>query len=245
MTNRSSYTIGQLAKLAGVTTRTIRYYIAERLLPPPQHGGQAERYDDDHLRRLELIRRLKAEFLPLAEIRSRLGALDPQAIQELADEARLADGMRPVAETRSPAEGQPSAGRPLRLAEKQTAQEYLRTLLHPESEASPLLRDTVARRAQGAGAPGREEAPPRSEAALPNRGAAYEELSALDAGRLFRHAPVHGEIWQRFDWHPDIEIQVRQPPRDPRLRARLAALLRQLQQLIDEYTADDQEVTHG
>jgi len=33
------YTIGQLAELAGVTPRTIRYYTAEELLPRPDARG--------------------------------------------------------------------------------------------------------------------------------------------------------------------------------------------------------------
>lgn len=66
------YLIGELAELAGVTPRTIRYYTAEGLLPPPETRGKYARYGPEHLERLRMIARMKEEYLPLAEIRRRL-----------------------------------------------------------------------------------------------------------------------------------------------------------------------------
>src|SRR5688572_3160786 len=67
--------IGELADRAGTTVRTIRYYVAEGLLPAPAGSGPRSEYTDDHLARLGAIRALKARYLPLAEIRRRLAAM--------------------------------------------------------------------------------------------------------------------------------------------------------------------------
>ena len=75
-------TIGELAERAGVTTRTIRDYVEQDLLPPPDRGRPAE-YTDEHIRRLELIRRLKDQYLPLEEIRDTMQQLTLEQVDEL------------------------------------------------------------------------------------------------------------------------------------------------------------------
>ena len=69
------YSLNDLARLAGVTTRTIRYYVAQGLLPSPEAAGPATRYGEGHLRRLRLIKRMQREHLPLSEIRGRIERL--------------------------------------------------------------------------------------------------------------------------------------------------------------------------
>jgi len=66
------YSISELAEEAGVSTRTIRYYVSEGLLPPPVGSGPNSRYTDAHLHQLGIIGRLKEQYLPLREIRRRL-----------------------------------------------------------------------------------------------------------------------------------------------------------------------------
>jgi len=78
------YALSELADLAGVTPRTIRYYLAQGLLPAVGPSGPGSKYDDRYLARLRLIRRLQAEHLPLAEIRRRLDELSDDDIRELA-----------------------------------------------------------------------------------------------------------------------------------------------------------------
>jgi DNA-binding transcriptional MerR regulator len=79
------YSLTELADLAGVTPRTVRYYISQGLLPSPGASGPGAKYDDTHLGRLRLVRRLQREHLPLAEIRQRLTGLDDTAIATLAE----------------------------------------------------------------------------------------------------------------------------------------------------------------
>ena len=85
MSDDERYSLTELADLAGVTPRTVRYYLAQGLLPAVGQSGPGSKYDDGHLARLRVIRRLQAEHLPLAEIRRRLETLDDGEIRELAD----------------------------------------------------------------------------------------------------------------------------------------------------------------
>jgi DNA-binding transcriptional MerR regulator len=85
-------TIAELAQRAGVTPRTIRYYLSEGLLPPPEGAGPNRVYTPEHLLRLEAIKCLKAMFLPLDEIRRRLSGLGPAELQRLVEAPRPATG---------------------------------------------------------------------------------------------------------------------------------------------------------
>ena len=67
-------TLGALTAAADVSVRTVRYYIAEGLLPPPEGSGPGSAYTQGHLDRLRLIQRLKEAYLPLKEIRRRLSS---------------------------------------------------------------------------------------------------------------------------------------------------------------------------
>lgn len=77
-----TYTMEDLTTAAGVTARTVRYYIAEGLLPPPDGAGPATAYTDAHRNRLLLIGLLKDAYLPLKEIRRRLAAMSEDEIAE-------------------------------------------------------------------------------------------------------------------------------------------------------------------
>lgn len=63
------YKISELAQKTGVTKRTIHYYIAKGLLMPPNGSGVNSSYDDTHLERILLIKKLQAKYLPLSKIR--------------------------------------------------------------------------------------------------------------------------------------------------------------------------------
>lgn len=62
--------IGEIARLVGVSTKTIRYYHEIRLLPEPERTGSGYRlYTAQHLLHLQRIRRLRALGLSLDRIR--------------------------------------------------------------------------------------------------------------------------------------------------------------------------------
>ena len=211
MSGDKTYTIGELAQVADVTTRTIRYYVAQGLLPPPYGGGRAASYGEQHLHRLELIKLLKQEFLPLNEIKALSYGLDDDAVRNLLKERRQ----------------RPPAPAP------DTAKEYLRTLLNPDAKSPSLLRQTVARKAQslsnqplgvsaGSGLFARRS-PAQADTPAP---AEQVQISREDA-----------TAWQRYSLHPDIELHVRQPAQDAKLSTHLDRLIADIRRLIAKYEA--------
>lgn len=102
------YTLPELADSAGVSIRTIRYYIGEGLLPGPEGAGPQSHYTESHAQRLRAIALLKDRFLPLKEIRRELTGLDDAAIDRLiidlggGELAELADIQESAASPASP-----------------------------------------------------------------------------------------------------------------------------------------------
>ena len=86
MGNPEQWELNELADAAGVTPRTVRYYVQQGLLPAPASRGPGAHYDRDHLDRLQLIRRLQRQHFPLAEIRRRLEALDDDGVRRALQE---------------------------------------------------------------------------------------------------------------------------------------------------------------
>jgi DNA-binding transcriptional MerR regulator len=71
------YTLGELCDLAGVTQRTVRYYIQQGLLPAATRSGPGVRYPASMLKRLKFIRLSQEDGRPLARIRDELERLGP------------------------------------------------------------------------------------------------------------------------------------------------------------------------
>jgi DNA-binding transcriptional MerR regulator len=131
MTERA-YGLQTLCTHAGVTPRTVRYYIQNGLLPAPDPQGPATRYSRGHLDRLRLIRNLQREHQPLAEIRSRLQLLKDEDIHRLV--------RRPAASKR-PSWGKGPSSTP-------TRSQWERIPLVPDVELHvrrPLTRETNRR----------------------------------------------------------------------------------------------------
>ncbi len=63
-----SFTIGKLAKEAGVGVETVRYYQRRGLLAEPPATSGYRRYDPQHLERLNFIRRAQGVGFTLEEI---------------------------------------------------------------------------------------------------------------------------------------------------------------------------------
>ena len=72
-------TLAELAEASGLAARTIRFYIARGLLDGPVKAGRAAAYTEDHLARLEKIKKLQAQGRMLSEIgRSVAGGTTPE-----------------------------------------------------------------------------------------------------------------------------------------------------------------------
>lgn len=97
----SRYSIDELSTLAGVTARTVRYYIAEGLLDRPEGEKRGAHYVDRHLQQLLQIRRWTEAGLSLERIRElRAGASEdppPRPVRpgtvEVWSRITLADGV--------------------------------------------------------------------------------------------------------------------------------------------------------
>ncbi|MHB1356254.1 MAG: MerR family transcriptional regulator [Anaerolineae bacterium] len=208
-----TYQISELAKLAGVTVRTIRYYISQGLLPSPTSSGQFDRYDDSYLHKLELIRRLKEEYLPLDKIRDLITSMSDEAIQaEVASSNALP-------------------------AESGSARDYVRSVLYPDEAVSlnKRLANRVAEPQVHTGGVIHNEQ--RSyQTSRVARSAAPAPPQALG---LF--AEQERETWLRYRIHPDIELHVREQPAHPRVRQRLPKLLIELRRLCYLLELDEKE----
>jgi len=183
MPTESEYSLQDLSDLAGVTPRTIRYYIAQGLLPSPGKAGPGTTYTDGHLNRLRLIRRLQREHLPLAEIRSRLAALDDATVASLVEapaSERAADSaidyIRSVLEGDRSPDGTPWSRQPV-----------VPSFSGPAA-ASPRLMRTNAVDLEVPGYRLAESSP------------SYAETPTADRSQ-----------WDRILLAPDVELHVRRP----------------------------------
>lgn len=211
MPTEREYTLQELTDLTGVTPRTVRYYIAQGLLPSPDGAGPAARYGEGHLGRLRLIRRLQREHLPLAEIRSRLAGLDDDAVAGL-----LAEG--------GPAE---AAG---------SAVDYIRTILAGSGRAVPPAPASMPppptsvplARSSGGSLLKLTDSPRRMSIAY-SLEPSFEEETTQPTASSSPASPDRSQ-WDRVALTPDIELHVRRPLRRPQNKQveRLIAIARQL-----------------
>ena len=121
------YSLSELASFAGVTPRTVRYYISQGLLPAPEGAGPRARYGDDHLALLRLIKKMQALHLPLAEIRAQLTTPRPEPAADQFD-LRVSAASMPLA----PEPGTGGAG--------ESAVDYVRGLLGGQA---PVMRSEM------------------------------------------------------------------------------------------------------
>lgn len=70
-------TIGQLARVTGVSAKTIRYYEQLGVLPAPSRTAAGyRRYTDGAVQRVQFVRRARALGLPLRQLATLTGAFD-------------------------------------------------------------------------------------------------------------------------------------------------------------------------
>ncbi|MCK6593101.1 MAG: MerR family transcriptional regulator, partial [Polyangiaceae bacterium] len=90
--------MAELAARSGVPRETIHFYLREGLLPRPRKAGRTVAYyDEGHLERLRLVRRLREEkYLPIAVIRRLLAspaAAAERDIDALAEVLHIVPGL--------------------------------------------------------------------------------------------------------------------------------------------------------
>lgn len=180
MTSQSqTMTLAELTEAADVSTRTVRYYIAEGLLPPPEGAGPSSVYTAGHLARLQLIQHLKAAYWPLKEIRRRLSGLSDSEVESALDEM---DVTPEVASSRADAAMAP-------------ARDYLAVL----EQRAPYRSAVSPRQAP------MEPPPAVSFPAAPHPGAPMErEIVDLDTVP----EEETGSLWRRIPLGEDAELVI-------------------------------------
>lgn len=125
------FLIAELARLAGTTVRTIRYYTDEGLLPQPLTQGKYAYYTRQHLDRLKLIRRMKDAYLPLREIRQMINSLSDAEVSR-----RLAEPPAAAMDAIAPGSGSSALRYIARIIDEQAG--------YQPSTSTPLARPPLA-----------------------------------------------------------------------------------------------------
>ena len=185
------FSIGELATAAATTPRTIRFYTTEGLLPPPLTEGRNAIYTDVHRRRLRLIQRLKAAYLPLSAIKEQMAGLTDEQVTDLLERS----GPRRVENTSPPHAPRSSA----HIEEPQSSNvAYVAQIL------------AVAEQALTA-SPGSEDGSNAKRVLIVS-----PALRSVDDSETVNTASAsdgfaYGEQWARIVLRPGIEIHIRQP----------------------------------
>ncbi len=98
----ANWKLEELAERAGVSARTVRYYVQRGLLPAPEFHGRDTTYNEAHLLRLRAIRKLQERFLPLDAIESELATATPDQIRKLGEGVQELKGRAVAAAAPSP-----------------------------------------------------------------------------------------------------------------------------------------------
>jgi DNA-binding transcriptional MerR regulator len=130
-------TLDELCAVGGVTVRTVRYYIAEGLLPAPVGHGTNARYTQEHVDRLAVIAMMKEQFLPLREIRRALDRMTTDQIADTADVIR-----QPPEEDLGDEPAEAIAGE---IVHSTYAMPAPQVALREESNASEYISDVLSR----------------------------------------------------------------------------------------------------
>jgi DNA-binding transcriptional MerR regulator len=205
MPTDATYAIADLARITGLNVRTIRYYIAQGLIPASGESGPGAHYGQGHLDRLRLTKRLQAQHLPLSEIRGRLAELTDQHVAEL---------------VATEAEERESPGT--------SALEYVRRLLAPSFPPHRKMQADLLGAAPTSERPA-DVAPHPEPCAVREPAAPFAMLAAATTPAMPRlkdvpaGPPKPGERpsnqpqslersqWERLSLGPNLELHVRRP----------------------------------
>ena len=254
-----THTLTELAARADVTPRTVRYYIAQGLVPGPLAQGPGAHYTDGHLARIRLIKRLQREHLPLAEIRARLRALGDDQVRDALGDVEAAE-RRAIGEEAAglavplPAAAATPVGEPVQpptAAAGASALSYIRRVLREGSDRGPASRSlmrSVDPLAAGppVPAPGRgsrasfgrdvpDEVRVPFHAPAPDAGPHAPEPPSPASWPSTAPAPGERSTWERIALTADLELHVRRPL-DRSTNRRLERLLAYARELLDDRT---------
>ncbi|HJP90194.1 MAG TPA: MerR family transcriptional regulator [Candidatus Limnocylindrales bacterium] len=215
MANDASYTISDLAGLTGLSVRTIRYYLAQGLIPASGESGPGAHYGEGHLARLRLVRRLQQQHLPLAEIRARLASLRDDEATSLAAASDVVtepatsalDYVRSViaGSNRTPVPPQPSPVPPVAAPAQAMPPPAMPAMRDAPVVGRSLRRIDLpftTRLSTAAADPDLPAAPPVAAAAL---------AAAQAAPQAATSPSIERSQWERLSLGPNLELHVRRP----------------------------------
>lgn len=112
MGDEARYSIDELARRAGVTRRTVRYYVQMGLIPAPLGLGRGCHYSGEHLAVLLQVKMLQERGTPLEQIRRILaGVPDPEPPSTKTPRISAPPRRRgAIVDERLPRDGQPVYG---------------------------------------------------------------------------------------------------------------------------------------
>jgi DNA-binding transcriptional MerR regulator len=209
----AAFDLKDLCERTGVTARTVRYYVQQGLLPSPG-AGLGARYGREHLDRLQLIRRLQKQHLPLAEIRRQLESLDPATLHAL--------GAQPVGApapsmSSSPALASSSSSSPASSMAAASAAAAAVLAASAGDSAVDYVRSILDRRSPSSASP---PYPSTSPAQVPS------PAPSSSTGAVRPSSSPMRSQWDRIALSVDVELHIRRPlSRDDH---------RRVEQLIDE-----------
>jgi DNA-binding transcriptional MerR regulator len=203
-----TYSIGDLARLTGVNVRTIRYYLAQGLLPASGESGPGAHYGEGHLDRLRLTKRLQQQHLPLAQIRRRLAELNDADVASLVSAAEpeppspttsALDYVRAVlggpVTPRAPARTPPPVAAPRPAARA--------ALFRPAGYAAIGM---VSEESEPHALPANASEAPLAEGPMP-----AADVAADLPPTATEPPTTERSQWERLSLTPDIELHIRRP----------------------------------
>jgi DNA-binding transcriptional MerR regulator len=212
-------TIQELADRASVTPRTIRYYVEQGILPPPERGRPSE-YTEEHLRVLDLVRRLKEQYLPLDEIRSMVQSLSTSQIEEFLSKTAPREEVRQLAPDSAAEYVANVLSRGAAREQLKQAAQPVQSPWAPAPSAPPF-----------ASPPGAAPSPPqpspvtyRSLAEPPHRTGSQSAPASPASVATSAAAPESEETWQRVRLASDIELYYLLP-NDPQRQGLVARVI--------------------
>lgn len=209
LSNAERITLSELTEAAGVTVRTVRYYIAEGLLPPPEGAGPGSAYTQGHLDRLRLIQQLKEAYLPLKEIRRRLSGRGDDDVRRLLEGDDFRVPANALSESEAPYDASLAGARDyLALLESRERYRTEPMALHVQSAPVAAARPEPASGIE----PARSRGPRAASVAPVRKPAEHQEPAASTATGLWHRIPlgdeaelvisdrVYGRHRDRVDW---------------------------------------------
>ncbi len=222
--------ISELAEKAGVSVRTIRYYISEGLLPPPEAHGRYSAYDDEYLTRIELIKRLKNAYLPLKEIRRLVESLSKEEIEsmlnKMSDSSSAPAISSPVPQAPAPASPSPQRKPEIREGGLPEALDYISRVLNSQTLSTGRAPSP---------------APPVPVAAPLGHPKALSSLRGQGADSSAGQPEESESSWRRFSIQAGVELLVSEQVYDPSA-PELRRIVAQVKQLFSTITSGGKNV---